>query len=139
VVIITSLILIIIGAAILFVDSFNTSGTGIVEKTFSSLFQSVTARTAGFNTVQIGLLKPLSLLSLIVLMFIGGSPGSTAGGVKTTTLVIVLSHTWHGLRGRSDINIFERRIPDEVIRRALVLLTIAILWNLAGVMIQYCS
>lgn len=98
-----------------------------------ALFQSVTARTAGFNSLDIGALPVPSLLILIALMFIGGSPGSCAGGIKTTTATVWAARVRARLSGRSDVTIGERRVPHDVVRRAALVISIAALWNLAGV------
>ncbi len=105
------------------------------EKLSGSLFQSVTARTAGFNTVNIGLLPLSSLLLLILLMFIGGSPGSCAGGVKTTALAISLAEFRAKLRGEEEVVLLERRVPRPVLDRTVVLIRLALLWNLLGLLI----
>jgi trk system potassium uptake protein TrkH len=82
-----------------------------------SLFQSVTPRTCGFNTVDIGLLTNATLLLLIVLMFIGASPGSTGGGVKTTSAALLILMIWNRLKGSEEVNIFNRTIPREIMSR----------------------
>lgn len=105
------------------------------EKLGGALFQSVTARTAGFNTVDIGLLPLSSLLLLILLMFIGGSPGSCAGGVKTTALAISLAEFRAKLKGEEEVVLLERRVPRPVLDRTVVLVRLAILWNLLGLLL----
>jgi trk system potassium uptake protein TrkH len=84
-----------------------------------AFFQSVTARTAGFNTVNISSLSPVSKFVLILLMFIGGSPGSTAGGIKTVTLAVVLMTVLAALRKRSEVEMFKRSIRIVVVGRAI--------------------
>lgn len=96
------------------------------EKVLAALFQSVTPRTAGFNTVPIGSLFQPTLLLLIVLMFIGASPGSTGGGIKTTTFVTMLAAIRSALRGRTDVEIGERRVPEEVAVKAWVITALAL-------------
>ena len=83
---------------------------GAGEKVLTSLFASVTARTAGFNTIDVGGMSASSKLVTIVLMFIGGSPGSTAGGIKTTTFAVMLIFVWANLRNSHGSNIFGRRL-----------------------------
>ncbi len=102
-------------------------------KISSALFQSVTARTAGFNTVDVALMPVSSLLLLILLMFIGGSPGSCAGGIKTTTFAISLSDLRAKIRGERQVRLFSRRVPDDTLVRAAILVRLAVLWNLIGV------
>ncbi|MCJ7471848.1 MAG: Trk family potassium uptake protein, partial [Actinobacteria bacterium] len=92
----------------------------------TSLFQSVTARTAGFNTISIASLNPSTLFFLSLLMFIGASPGGTGGGIKTTTFVTVAAAGVSSIRGRSSVNLFKRRLPDSAIYRALTLTLTAI-------------
>ena len=93
-------------------------GMNVYEQGITSLFASVTARTAGYNTIDLaGMTQPSKLLT-IILMFIGGSPGSTAGGVKTTTLLVMIVYIWSNLRNSSGCNIFGRRISDEDIKKS---------------------
>jgi trk system potassium uptake protein TrkH len=92
----------------------------------AAFFQSVIARTAGFNTVPIGELTPSSKLSLILLMFVGGSPGSTAGGVKTVTLAVILAAVMTMLRRRTDMEMFHRAIRITVLGRAVTVVVLFI-------------
>ncbi len=96
-----------------------------------AFFQSVTARTAGFNTVDTSAMSASSKLILIVLMFIGGSPGSTAGGIKTVTLVVVIMTAVAALRKRGEVELFNRSIRVTVVGRAITvtLLFIAVLFT----------
>ena len=100
----------------------NTSG-----KILTSLFSSVTARTAGFNTTDTAALTDGSKLLTIILMFIGGSPGSTAGGIKTTTLVVLLLCVHSNIKKTYGINIFGRRLENDAVKRAGTILTINLL------------
>lgn len=88
-------------------------------------FLSVTARTAGFNTIATGALAPATLLLLMALMFVGGCPGSTAGGIKTTTAATVVATLWTSVRGRPRVEAFRRTIPDEQVAKALALVGIS--------------
>jgi trk system potassium uptake protein TrkH len=108
-----------------------TLGTRITH----AMFQSVTARTAGFNSVNVGLLPVPSLLILIGLMYIGGSPGSCAGGIKTSTAAVWLARVRARLAGRVDVTLGGRRIPQDVVRRAALVISVATIWNLVGVFI----
>lgn len=94
------------------------AGMTVSQRIWASMFSSVTARTAGFNSVDTGLLTDSSKLLTIFLMFMGGSPGSTAGGIKTTTVVVVFLYLWSNIRNDTGCNIFGRRLDDEVIKRA---------------------
>ena len=90
----------------------------------TSLFSSVTARTAGFNTTDTAALTDGSKLLTIILMFIGGSPGSTAGGIKTTTIFVLLMCVHSNIKQSYGVNIFGRRLEDAAIKRAGAILTI---------------
>lgn len=92
-----------------------------------SLFQSVTARTSGFNTVEIGQLANPTILLLMVLMFIGASPGSTGGGIKTTSFALLLFLIWSQIKGSEDVNVFHRTIPRENLHRTIAVILAAIL------------
>ena len=102
-------------------------GLGAQETILTSLFSSVTARTAGFNTIDTAGLTTSSKLLTMVLMFIGGSPGSTAGGIKTTTLVVLLIYVTSNLRNSKGYNVFGRRLEDDAIRKASNVMLISLL------------
>jgi len=123
IVLLSSFLLIILGAAAIFIferdNSF--SGLSIKAKVLASLFQSVTARTAGFNSCDIARLSLPSLFLMIGLMFIGGSPGSTAGGVKTTTFSVLWATITAELKGKSIVEMFKRTIPEDVVKKAAVI------------------
>jgi trk system potassium uptake protein TrkH len=89
------------------------------DSVLDAFFQSVTARTAGFNTVNIKALSEASKTILILLMFIGGSPGSTAGGIKTVTLAVLLMTVITTLRKRGEVEMFNRSIRPVVVGRAI--------------------
>ncbi len=101
----------------------------------AAAFQSVTARTAGFNTVDIGRLPLSSLMLVTILMFIGGSPASCAGGIKTTAFAISWAELRARVRGRSEVRLLNRRIPTETLWRVSLLLRLALLWNIVGVLL----
>jgi len=96
-----------------------------------ALFQSITARTAGFNTVNISKLSASSRFVLMLLMFVGGSPGSTAGGIKTVTLVVVIMTAVAALRKREEVELFRRSVRIAVVGRAITvtLLFVAVLFG----------
>lgn len=124
-----TLILIVAGAALLFIFEQNGSlysGRKPGSQVLYSLFQSVTARTAGFNTVPLSELTQSSQLMLIVLMLIGGSTGSTAGGMKTTTFAIVMLSVMTIFRRKKSLECFHRRIVDDTLRTASCVLTLYI-------------
>lgn len=142
IVLITTFVL-VFGGAILFylfernnlMVGMNTSG-----KILTCLFSSVTARTAGFNTVDSAALSDGSKLLTIILMFIGGSPGSTAGGVKTTTIVVLILYVVSNIKRTYGVNAFGRRLEDDSIKRASSIFTInlflALTASLAIMMVQ---
>lgn len=124
----TSLTLILVGAALIFFTESIHFHAGLErgQLLLASLFQSVTARTAGFNTVAIGSLTNVSLLLLIFLMFIGGGPGSCAGGIKVTTLRVMVSFVLARLRGRDQVVINGRMAVDRAtVHRALTLVILS--------------
>ncbi|WP_057767987.1 TrkH family potassium uptake protein [Cytobacillus praedii] len=95
-------------------------------KILGSLFQSVTARTAGANTLPIGDLTHSALLLIIMLMFIGAGSGSTAGGIKITTLAVLVAAVWTQIRGKEDVVLFRRKIALETILKALTVTVIGL-------------
>ncbi len=96
------------------------SGMNPAEQITASLFSAVTPRTAGFNTVDTGALKESSKLLTIFLIFIGGNPGSTAGGIKTTTFLMIFLFVWANFRGKKNCNLFGRRLDEAGIHKASV-------------------
>ncbi len=106
------------------------------EKLFTSLFQSVTARTAGFNTLDTSTLTGATLFIIIMLMFIGASPGSCGGGIKTTSLAIFAAIFNNKIRGKDTVNIFRRTLPEETVSRALSIFILAIITITAGVVVM---
>ena len=123
-------ILILCGAfLIFFFESMNPTvfqSLTLKEKVLSSFFQSVTPRTAGFSTLPIGQLAIPTLFLLIILMFIGASPGGTGGGIKTTTFLVLLCSTWSTIKKRKDVQIFKRKIPEEVVYKSFAIFIIAL-------------
>jgi len=128
-----SAILILLGTlAILLFERYAAGTGGRVENTITNaFFQSITARTAGFNTVDIAALSPSSKFILILLMFIGGSPGSTAGGIKTVTLAVIVMTTIAALRKRREVELFRRSVRVVVVGRAVTvtLLFVTVLFS----------
>ena len=111
---------------------FEFSGIPLGERTLLSLFQSVTPRTAGFNTADLTTLSETGTALIILLMLIGGSPGSTAGGMKTTTFAVLLSTAVSVFRRREHAHFFGRRIDDETIRNTVAVLMMYVLLFLGG-------
>ncbi len=123
----TSLWLILAGAAVIFLSEWRAHPGQIAmgERIVSALFQSVTARTAGFKTVSIGEMSNVSLLALILLMFVGGSPGSCAGGIKTTTFRALLGFGASRLRGRRQTVVAGSALDKDSMNKALTLVFFA--------------
>lgn len=119
-------ILILVGAILIFlVELSNPKTLGSLDpmtKALSSFFQSVTARTAGYNTLDMAGLRSTTLLVLIILMFIGASPGSTGGGIKTTTFASVTLYVASLFRGESSVTFKERSIAQDVIQKAVAVI-----------------
>ncbi len=101
-------------------------GFSIKEKILSSLFQVITPRTAGFNTVDLNTLGFSTVFLLIMLMFIGASPGSTGGGIKTNTFGVIFAFMKSKIAGRESARLFYRTLPLELIMRAFTLVTLSI-------------
>ena len=99
------------------------------------MFQSVTPRTAGFNTADLTLLSEVGQMLIIILMLIGGSPGSTAGGMKTTTLAVLVSSALSVFRKKEHTHFFGRQIPDGTIRNAATIFLMYIVLFLVGGMV----
>jgi trk system potassium uptake protein TrkH len=102
------------------------AGMSFIEGFWTALFQSVTARTAGFNTIDLNAFQASTLFLIMFLMFIGASPGSAGGGVKTTTFALFIGILYNRIRGNPHTNLFRRTVPDEAVTRALALVLLAI-------------
>ena len=120
-VLVTSGILILSGTALfLLLEHYNSAmRLPWLAKIFAAYFQSVSARTAGFNTVEIGALTEATLFMLIFLMFVGASPGSCGGGIKTTTFATLVAMINARFRNRDDAHLFHRTLPQETISKAV--------------------
>lgn len=130
VILVTSYVLIVIPA--LFFFFFDFTDLPIKQRILSSLFQSVTTRTAGFNTVDLTAMKEPSIAIMIVLMIIGGSPGSTAGGMKTTTVAVLIANALATFGRKDSAHFFKRRIDNQVIKNALTILVMYIVLSFSG-------
>ena len=124
IVLITTVSLILTGAALFYMFEVNhvLREASIKTQVLTSFFQSVTARTAGFKTVDVGHLTNLTILVLMMLMFIGASPGSTGGGIKTTSFALLFLMIWNRLRGQERVNVFNRTIPGEISTRTIAII-----------------
>jgi trk system potassium uptake protein TrkH len=101
-------------------------GLSFKGKLLAALFHAVTPRTAGFNTLDMASLRLPTILITLIFMFIGGSPGSTAGGIKTTTFGMIILKVIAVVRGDDDVEFAHRRIAKEIINRALAIVFIAV-------------
>jgi len=119
----TTVILLGVGTVALLATEFNNLATlgpaSLSDKLTMAWFQSVTTRTAGFNSIDIGQMENTSLFIIIALMFVGASPGSTGGGIKTTTLRILLACTRTVLQGKEEVLCFQRQIPSSRVLKAI--------------------
>ena len=124
-----SFTLVAAGAVLFYVLERNgvLAGLGLTDRILVSIFQSVTTRTAGFNTCDVGLLSSAALMLAIILMFIGASPGSTGGGIKTTTVAVLWAAVTSGLRKATYAQLYRRTVPLEVIQKAAGVLVISLI------------
>jgi len=140
VVLTTTAVLIVLGTTlILLLESSNAATLGALPwgaRLLAAFFQSVTPRTAGFNTIDTGSLREPTLMLIIALMFIGASPGGTGGGIKTTTFVAPMAVILSMLRGRPDPELFRRRLPPIVVYKAvtIALLSVAFVVTMATIL-----
>lgn len=123
VILLTTSILILVPAVLFFFCDFTALPAG--KRILASIFQSVTTRTAGFNTADLSVMTATSKAVMIILMIIGGSPGSTAGGMKTTTFAVLISNAFSTFRRRENAQAFGRRIDSAVIKSTA---TIAVMY-----------
>ena len=126
-VLITTAILIFGGALVIYAIEYDEAleGFPLITGLWVAIFQSVTARTAGFNTIDLAALTNPSLLVLIILMFIGASPGSCGGGIKTSTFALLGGLLINRLKGKSRVHLFHRTVPEEIISRSMALIVLA--------------
>ena len=134
----TTAILIFVGAGLLFMLEVNGSayaGMSMWEKVIASFFQAITPRTAGYNTVPIASLTQTSLQLIIILMIIGGSPGSTAGGIKTTTLALAFFCVRSTFKKEQSLQCFHRRVSNETVKNAFTILLLYLFLFISGAMV----
>jgi len=133
----TSLFLVVVGAVVIFVAEgvANNAPESLGERVLTSLFQSVTCRTAGFNTVDIGSMTNVSLAFMMVLMLIGGSPGSCAGGIKTTTFRALCGFVAAQFRGREQVQLGRFALSQGSLNKVISLVTMTMLLVGVGTMV----
>jgi len=133
-------ILIVLGAVLYF--AFESNGTfaafTVPEKLFASVFLSVTSRTSGFNAVDTTRLKEASVILAMAFMFIGGGSGSTAGGIKTSTLAILVMSTVNSTRKMNKMLIFKRMLSDKTVKYASSIVTIYLFVVLTAAILMCC-
>lgn len=119
--------LLLLGSVFFFVLEYSNPETlgkmNLIEKIFAAIFASVVPRTAGFNSIDTSLMRESSAFLTIIMMFIGGSPGSTAGGIKTVTFGVILISTISIIRGNRDTEVFKKTINPEIISKSLAIVT----------------
>ena len=128
IVLITSGVLILSGAVLFFIFEYNNllKDMPFGQKILNSFFASVTPRTAGFNSVDMSAFSPSSVLLTVFLMFIGGSSGSTAGGVKTTSIFVIVAFAFSTVRGNDEVVVFGKTIKTEFLKKAILIVTLNI-------------
>ncbi len=124
IVLLTSAVLLAVGAVLFFLTDFNSPllGDNLAEKLYNSIFLSITSRTAGFNTISMESITPAAALLVIVLMWIGASPNSTGGGIKTSTFAVAFMFLVNYIRGKEKLNVFWREIDMLTIRKAYMII-----------------
>jgi trk system potassium uptake protein TrkH len=125
-------VLIVVGALIILAIELNNGktmgGLDVSGKFLGAVFQAITPRTAGFNTMAIDQLHSATWFFLVILMFIGASPSSTGGGVKTTTLGVMIATIITTIKGKDDVELFERRVPKDLVYKAVTIITFGLGW-----------
>ena len=138
--IIISVILTFGGMILFFILEYSNPATlgdlNFIQKILASYFQSVTLRTAGFNTIPLGELRNSTIFMCCILMFIGASPGSTGGGIKTTTFGVILFNVIGIVKKKENVEIFNRRLDWEIMNRALAILVLALTYVSAVIMLM---
>ncbi len=129
---VTAVLIFIPAVWLFFAGMKNTSEMSIPQRIFTALFQSVTLRTAGFNTVNLSNIKSASIMMMILLMLIGGSPGSTAGGMKTTTLAVLIASAFSVFRKNKQTRMFKRSIAEAKVNDASAILLFYIVMFLSA-------
>lgn len=135
----TTGILLLVGMVSFFFAEFNGSmhGFTLTKRLLGAWFQSVTTRTAGFNTIDISILGKATVLVTVILMFIGASPGSTGGGIKTSTFSVLVLSVKSLLKGRKELTVFNRKIPQTNVQEStsLVMLSLGIIFSILFVLL----
>ncbi len=133
-IILSSIVLLLGGTILIGIFEWNHSMAHLdfIDRLHNAWFQSVTTRTAGFNSVDMALMSQPTAFLMIVLMFIGGSPGGTAGGIKTTTFGVAVALILSTMRGKSEVILFNRRLLHDTVFRALAVLLLSLTIGVVG-------
>lgn len=120
----THVILIVVGAILYLVAEWDTtlSGLNFVEKNVTAVFQSISSRSAGLNTADVHSMSMATVMMLVFMMFVGGNTFSTAGGIKTSTFAIICINTYSVIRGKKNVEVLGRTIPNDIVLKALTVL-----------------
>lgn len=139
IVLISTSILIVVGMLFILIVEYKNVGTlgnlSLKGKILASLFQSVTIRTAGFATIDLTILHQATLFIMMIFMFVGASPASTGGGVKTTTIAVLILTVKSFLLGKEDIEVFGRRITSSTVRKSVGIFFVGVLAVLTGILL----
>jgi trk system potassium uptake protein TrkH len=137
IVLVTNTVLLLFGTLYFFFGEFLHSFQDFSnwEKFQLAFFQSTTTRTAGFNTLNLTSLQPHCIYMMILLMFIGASPGSTGGGVKTTTFAVLLQSVTTTLKGKQEVEFFERKVPAQTVVKSIAIFIISLIVVSVGVLV----
>lgn len=129
-VLIVSIILMTAGTILLlFIEELNNSKFLSIDRILTASFQAISSSTTtGFNSVDIGLMQPLSLFVIIILMFIGASPGGTGGGIKTSTVGIIISFIKKVLSNRNEVSIFKRSVDEITVSKSITIAALGIFY-----------
>lgn len=141
IVLVVSFAFIVGGALLFYLFEANNSLASLnrEEAILASIFQSVTCRTAGFNTVDVSHLKPATSLLMMLLMFVGGSPGSTAGGIKITTFSVLVIFIYATMTNKSEANAFNRRFDSKTIKKAAAVFLINFMFIFIGSIVIFAN
>ncbi len=138
-VLVVSFGLLIFGALCIFMFEYKNPETmanmSFRDKILASFFQSITARTAGFNTINIGGMKDISIVIMCMLMFVGGASGSTAGGVKVGTVTVVAYAVLSAIKGENHVNVMNRRFSRDTVMQAFALVSVSLSVIITGTLI----
>lgn len=134
----TTSALLVVGSMLVFVFEYGAGAFvqfSLAEKVLNSVFQSTTARTAGFFSVPLTSLTTATIVVMMILMFIGASPGSTGGGIKTTTFALAMLTVYNVLRGRNEIHVWQRTVTAPLLLKSFAVVFVAISWVMVATLI----